>query len=263
MIIEQPTTVLVDNCINSLSDTMQGISKAQEFVWGDTIQKVNIAGYERRPMPNTDQIWKRKQIECLPTVGRIAREGKIEFYTYSELRHEAWKRPGSFPSNIIGDLFADVPFKRVDAAVERSFFFQMDISEYISANQMIKFCKWLLDSKVASLADLADRLGTQERYPAFLLNNLRGVRRFHDLCNGLAEKQYPDAFHLWTAEVNGIKYFLTTDQKFIRVMTETKRLNLPCRPLSPSDLLDVLKIDERDPSEYEANQFFNVFGEPN
>jgi hypothetical protein len=256
---KNPITIFVDNCIDSLSNTMQGVNKVQDVVWGDTIQAINILGFERKPMPNSDHEWKRKQIECLPTVGRIAREGKIVLYTYDELQHEAFKRPGSFPSNVLGDLFAGVTFMHVDAAVERSFFFQMEMSEYISKDQMITFCKWLHSPKIE---DMVDRLASLERYPAFLLNNLKGVQRFRDLCNGLAEKQYPDAFHLWTAEVNEIEYFLTTDQKFIRAMTVTKRMNLPCRPLSPSDLLDVLEIDDRVPFDYKENQFINVFGKP-
>ena len=259
MNIEHPITIFIDNCIISLSDTMQGTAKVQKIVWGDIAQDVKITGFERKPMPSADQAWKRDQIECLLTVGRIAREGKVELYTYNELTNEAWKRPGSFPSNVLGNLLAGVTFKHVDAAVERSFFFQMETSEYISKEQMVKFCKWLLESKVETLAD---RLKGQERYPTFLLNNLRGVKRFREICKGLAEKQYPDAFHLWTAEVNDIEYFLTTDKKFIRAMTETKRINLPCRPLSPSDLLDMLEIKERDPFEYEENQFFNLFGKP-
>jgi len=237
---------------------MQGTIRKHEIAWGNTMQECRVLEYERKPMPGASEIWKRNQIECLPTIDRIAREGKIELFSYSELFHEAWKRPGSFPSNPLGFLFSDDTFKHVDAAVERSFFFQPGASEYNSENQMINFCKWLLDPKAE---DLADRLSAQDRYPAFLLNNLRGVQRFRDLCRGLAEKQYPDAFHLWTAEVNEIDYFLTADGKFIRAMTETKRLNLPCMPLSPSNLLDVLKIDERDPFEYEPNQFFDVFGE--
>jgi len=257
--MEDPITILFDNCINSLSDSLQGTIKSQEVVWGDNVQEVKIVGYERRPLPDAEQLWKRQQIVCLPTVGRIAKEGKIELYTYNELQHEAWKRPGSFPPNLLGNLFAGISFKRVDAAVERSFFSQMELSEYILKKQVIEFCNWLLNSKVE---DLAGRQWAQERYPAFLLNNLRGVQRFRDLCNGLAEKQYPDAFHLWTAEVNEIEFFLTTDQKFIRVMTETKRLHLPCRPLSPSDLLDILEIHERDSFKYETNQFYNVFGRP-
>ncbi len=76
MISERPITVLVDNCINSLSDSMQGIIKEQKIIWGDTIHEVKVLGYERKPMPNADQEWKREQIKCLPTVGRIAREGK-------------------------------------------------------------------------------------------------------------------------------------------------------------------------------------------
>jgi hypothetical protein len=124
---------------------------------------------------------------------------------------------------------------------------------------VVKFCKWLLEPNVETLAD---RLKGQERYPSFLLNNLKAVKRFREICNGLAEKQFPDAFHLWTAEVNNIKYFLTIDKKFINAMTKSKRINLPCRPLSPSDLLDMLEIREHDPFEYEENQFINFLGKP-
>lgn len=250
MTIEYPKKIFVDNCINSLSKTMQAVFKEYNFVWGGTSQKVNILGFERKPMPNADQEWKLKQIECLPTVRRLAIEGTIKLFIYHELTNEAWKRPGSFPVNSFGDIFAGITFENVDAAVERSFFFQMELSEYIKQDEMIKFCAWLLNSKVENLAG---RIEGQKRYPAFLLNNLRQVERFRELCRGLAEKQYPDAFHLWTAEVNGMEYFLTTDRKFIRVMTETKNIRLPCRPVSPAELLDILQIKDLEPFDYKPN----------
>lgn len=124
---------------------------------------------------------------------------------------------------------------------------------------MIKFCVWLLDPKAEKLAD---HLEGQERFPAFLISNLRQVERFRELCSGLAKKQYPDAFHLWTAEVNGMQYFLTTDGKFIRVMTETKNISLPCKPVSPAELLEILQIKDLEPFEFKPNQFYNISGKP-
>lgn len=259
MIIEYPIKIFIDNCIDSLSVTLQSVYKEQNIVWGDTTQNVNIFGFERKPLPSADQEWKIKQIVCLPTVRRLAVEEKIKLYTYNELTHEAWKRPGSFPLNFLGDLFAGITFQHVDAAVERSFFFQMEFSEYLKNDEMIKFCVWLLDSKVE---ELADRFEGQERYPVFLLNNLRQVERFRELCKGLAKKQYPDAFHLWSAEVNEMEYFLTTDRKFIQVMTETKNINLPCKPVSPSDFLNILRVKDLEPFEFKPNQFYNIFGKP-
>lgn len=123
MTVEHPITIFIDNCINSLSDTMQGVIKEQKIVWGDIIQDVNVVGYERIPMLSEDQAWKNLQIQCLPTVERLAIEGKIELFTYNELINEAWKRPNSFPGNALGNLFAGITFKHVDAVVERSFFF--------------------------------------------------------------------------------------------------------------------------------------------
>ena len=259
MNIEYPITILIDTGIISSSDTMQGTDKVQTIVWGDKAHNVNIAGFKRKPMPSADHEWLRDQIKCLPTVGRIAREGKVELYTYNELTNEEWKRPGSFPANVLGNLLAGVTFKYVDAAVERSFFFDMDISENVSKEQVVKFCKWLLEAEVETFAD---RLEGQKKYSAFLLNNLREVERFREISKGLSGKQYPDAFHLWTAEVNCIKYFLTLDKKFINAMTTSKRIDLPCKILSPSDVLDMMEIKERDPFEYDENQFFDLFGNP-
>ena len=98
--------------------------------------------------------------------------------------------------------------------------------------------------------------------PKSLLNNLRNVQRFRELCAGLSEKQFPDAFHLWTAEINGAQMFLTTDRKFIRVMTKTKKTNLSCVPVSPQELLEHLNIHELDPFEFKEGVFYSTGGEP-
>jgi hypothetical protein len=63
----------------------------------------------------------------------------------------------------------------------------------------------------------------------------------------LPENHYRDALHLWTAEVNGLDYFLTADKTFINVMTKTSRVPLPTRPISPSDLLAELGVTQIDP----------------
>ncbi|MHB1100357.1 MAG: hypothetical protein ACYCZR_12460 [Burkholderiales bacterium] len=251
--------VLVDNCVISLSDTLQSAFKEQNLVWGDSIECIRIAGYVRKTLPSKDQAWKRDQIECLPTIGKIAQEQRIALHTYDEIIFEGWKRSGSFPGNHLGYIFSGVDFNHVDAAIERSYFFQSELSEYLKKNDVIDFCKWLLTPNIEALAD---KLAPTKRYPESLLKNLRSVQRFRELCTGLSEKQYPDAFHLWSAEVSGMDLFLTTDRKFIRAMTETKKLILPCMPLSPSKLLEQFGVTEREPFEHKEGQFYDFLGNP-
>lgn len=238
---------------------MQCSYKERNLVWGNSVERIRIAGFLRKPLPGNDQAWKRGQIECLPTIGKIAREKKIALYTYNEIDFEAWKRPGSFPLNRLGNVFSGVEFNHVDAAVERSYFFQSDFSGYFGKDQVIEFCRWLLAPNIETIAD---RLAPTKHYPDFLLRNLQRVQRFRDLCVGLSENQYPDAFHLWSAEVNGMDLFLTTDRKFVGAVTKTKKLSLPCMPLPPSQLLEQLGISEREPFEYREGQFYNIFGQP-
>jgi hypothetical protein len=180
-------------------------------------------------------------------------------YIYNEIRLESWLRPGSARRSFIGDLFAGVQFIDVDPPVERSRIFQMELGKYLQRNEMIEFCKWI---QLPNIEAIVENPNIQKRFPKSEIKNLRQVERFRELCRGLSEGQYPDAFHLWTGEVNELDYFLTTDGKFIRVMTETKKIALRCRPISPETLLTELGIAERDPLPFEHGQFYTVGGKP-
>lgn len=252
-------TVMIDNCVLSLSETMRCVRKPVEVRFGDITQTVDVLGFAHRPGPGEHESWKREQFECLPTIARLAREGRIECYTYNELHHEAWRRPGSFPSDPIGRLFHDVTFHHVDAAVERSYFFQSDADEAVSHEAIRKFCIWLLDSPVDRHVD---RLAENGRFPGALIDNLRRVHRFRELCAGLSEDQCVDAFHQWTAEVNGIDYFLTTDRKFINAQTKSKVIDLPSPPVGPAQLLHIQNVSNKDPFPHPDNGTIDILGNP-
>jgi hypothetical protein len=251
--------VLVDNCIDGLSQTMQGAAKEEEIQWGDSKQRVRIGGYQRKPPLRPEHKWKQRQIECLPTIARLARDGRLSLYIYNEIRFEGWLRPGSAIRSVIGNLFAGVQFIDVEAPIERSRFFQMELGQYLQRQEVVEFCKWL---QLPRIEALADKPAIQSRLPESEIYNLRQVKRFRELCRGLSEGQYPDAFHLWTGEANKLDYFLTTDRKFIRAMTETKKIVLPCRPISPEALLAELGVTERDPLPFKLGQFYTVGGKP-
>jgi hypothetical protein len=250
-------SILVDNCIIDLSRTMRWDNKVKEVSVCESTHQVSVLGLTRRAMPEAcRETWKLDQVKCLPTLGKLAKEGKLDLYTYSELDNENDRGKNCY-AQPPGNVFRGVPFKHVPSPVERSYFQQMDMRTFSSNETVIDFCKWLINNKVE---EIAERLKGSDYYPDQLVKNLKRVGRFRDLCRGLGEKQFSDAFHLWSGEVNEIKYFLTVDRKFIRVMTETKKIGLPCRPITPSDLLEKLKIEDREPFDYEEGKFFNFSG---
>ena len=166
---------------------MNCVQLAKKIELGGVTHTVHILGFKRKTKPNSSESWKLKQLNSLPTVEKLALDGIVDCYTYSELRHEGWKRPGSFPATIVGHLFSDVSFVDVEAAVERSYFFQSNISEYISTEQMIQFCKWLLDTDFGPRINTLAKTG---KYPEFLIKNLRNIDRYRTLCVNLSERQY-------------------------------------------------------------------------
>lgn len=253
------TKILIDNCVDSLSDLMEPARKPFKLKWGTQEIEQYVAGYMRKEPRGSNEVWMQQQIECLPTIARLGRESRLSFWTYHELTMEAIHRPKGFPANLIGNLFEGIEYSHMDTPIERSRIFSNDLSFHADSSAMIEFCRFLINLDVSKFFSKPDLC---KRFPANELENIRNVGRFRDLCKGLSESQYRDAFHLWSAEVNGIDCFLTTDRKFKRVMTETKKINLPCKVVSPSDLLDELSVTERDEFPYRQNQFYNICGVP-
>ena len=120
---------------------------------------------------------------------------------------------------------------------------------------MIDFCRFLRKATPQLFEETPE---LWDRLPEKMQANLHDLGRFHELIDALPyEKHWPDALHLWTAETHGAEYFLTLDQKFINALTMTARINLPTKPARPSQLLDDLGIQDRDPLPAEALKFYN------
>jgi hypothetical protein len=141
-------------------------------------------------------------------------------------------------------LFGGLKLEHIQAAVERSRVQQMDSSDYVEKATVVKFCRWLLDIKPRAFVERPRAL---DRFSEFERRNLRNLARFREICSKLTENHHPDAFHLWTAEVNAVDYFVLADQKFINAMTMTSRITLRTKLVSPRELLQDLGIVERDP----------------
>ena len=243
--------IFFDNCIFSLGETLQYDSLEKEVCWGGQKQTLSQYGYIRKIY---NESWKKNEFLCLPTIFKEAESKKLSFFTYNEIKYEGLKRRTSIE---IGNILNDVNVTFLESAVERGFFFRSDFYEHLSNEKVIEFCKWLLAVEIENFLPELEKI---DKISPFTLQNLRKINRYRTMCSGLPEKQLPDAFHLWTAEVHGIDLFLTTDKKFINAMTQSRNIELPCTPITPSDLLEMLNIQSVETLKYNENEFINYIG---
>jgi hypothetical protein len=245
-------SALVDTVIFRLAITVQSVVQKQTIVWGGIAHQVPVAGMVRKPPRDR---WMQDQIEAIPTIARLVREGAVRLGAYNEIEFELMK--GSFGfSGAIGDLFSGVQIDDVPAAIERSHFESTEMSEYVQKASVIAFCKFLL---TVDYGAFESRPKLMSRLTEFERNNLRRLPRFREICRDLPEKHYPDAFHLWTAEVNGFAYFLTADKAFINAMTLTSRVALTTKPIATREFLATLHVTVLDPMPISGDGFHQVF----
>lgn len=243
--------VLVDTCVQSLALVAEPgrlpFQAANGLLSGDLI-------VYRAKSRHTG--WKQREVEALPSLARQASTENVEFYTYWETVIEV-NRAQRFPRDFRCDLFAKVPFIHCDAAIERSNYFMLPGKDFDKEAAAVSFCRWLLnvnEDVILSQSQLMARISENER-KAWL-----GLKRYRELCAGLNSRQWLDAFHLWTAECCGIEYFLTIDKKFINALQQTKRIELACKPILPTQLLQVLGVTNLDPLPYEPGRWYDVDG---
>jgi hypothetical protein len=188
-----------------------------------------------RRVPNIprNESWKQTQSDAMLSVAQLARDGKIHLFTYNELEIENLNGT-FFPVSLAADCLAGVKINRVPAAIERSKFQQMPLKEFAEKGTRIEFCRWLLS---LDYREVVKRPAFRSMFSDVELRNLESLNRFKEICAGLSELHYPDALHLWTAEVNDLDFFLTTDKKFFRAITETTRIVKTTQPIFPSDFL--------------------------
>lgn len=184
--------------------------------------------------------WLQREIEKLPKVAELIRDGRLQAFTTNELYAEAF-RAARYPSPVYIDIFEGCSIARIPAPFERSKF-GLGGDQFLSKDDVINYCKsFFLTPTQKRVEQFIDGL---KRNPRFNLSPfeercLRNAFAFKGLCRGIDETHYPDALHLWTAEENGLDAFLTLDRKFKNVM-ERQHINFKCRILYPSELLAIV-----------------------
>jgi hypothetical protein len=94
-----------------------------------------------------------------------------------------------------------------------------------------------------------DILGLTE----FEIESLKNLKSFQQFCKiSNSPENYPDMFHLWTAQRNRMDVFLTLDNKLANIAQTIRKtrgvtLEFPTQVLRPLELLDLVGIKEPDP----------------
>jgi hypothetical protein len=236
---DEPFTALLDTCSFRNAPTseivLESLDGSVPSLSGPKNSLVRMAT-RRMPRIPENEFWKQAQSNAMASIAQLARDGNVRLLTYNEIEIEILYGT-YFPSSLESDCLAGVKIDSVPAAIERSKFQKMSFEAFTERSTRIAFCCWLLSldpREVAKRPQFISMLSDFER------RNLETLDRFKELCANLNKKHYFDAFHLWTAEVNNLAFFLTADKTFINAMTNTSRVTLPTRPIFPSDFLRIV-----------------------
>jgi hypothetical protein len=102
------------------------------------------------------------------------------------------------------------------------------------------------------------------RLTQFEIESLKNIRWFQFLCERSGSpKNYPDVFHLWAAERNGLNIFLTLDNRLLELVSRVKgekrkTINTTTQVLRPMELLNILGIHHTDAGSLEEGRFYHL-----
>lgn len=238
-----PIRVMLDTTVLRHTATMVTVKKEHTLRVGSIERTYDVLGMQRNTDHISRGIWLKNQVEALPTIMKLAREGNILIFSYVELKFETTRGSWFELRGGKGDLLKGVDIIKVPPAVDRSKLFQT--ADFYKKDALIDFCKFLIEVDIKEFEKRREWF--LSKFTDFERQNIISLNRFKDLCYALDETHYPDAFHLWTAEVNGLDFFLMADRRFINAMTYTSRAQMKTKPIAPVGLLDYLGIKEREP----------------
>ena len=265
--------ILLDNGIFTHSEFAEGAVQHTSVRWGDTLQVLPIHGLVRKA-PGKDLGYQREK-EALFTIGRLIREGRIAAYEYTEIQFERMRDRGRLQEF---SALQDCTIHRCDPALERSRFrMTINFTDSLSkggrkdrkagvepggANQ-IAFFEWLCSLRqkhIDTLMQCVAQIGLTE----FEVESLRNIGWFRFLCErSRSPENYPDVFHLWTAERNNLDAVLTLDKGFQNLVSrvrkeKVKRIEIRTEVLRPLDLLQKLGIEKPDPVPMDTERFYHL-----
>lgn len=241
--------------------------------FGHRTQVVEVHGLVRKRV-HKDADYQR-HMEALFTIGRLIREGQIRAFEYNEIHFERVRiAPPTEEFNALRGCTID----RCAPALERSRFERtISLRDMFSkggkkdrrrfgvagAFGQIGFMEFLCALREEHVDELIERHASLLGFTDFEAESLRNIHWFQFLCErSQSRESYPDIFHLWTAERNGLDALLTLDEVLVnlvrRVKNERKkRIEIRTEVLRPLDLLQMLNIRKPDPVPMKAGRFYH------
>ncbi len=262
---------LLDSGVFCHSEFAEGAILQKEIFWGGSNQVTHISGIRRKaPHKNLEL---QKQVNALPTIGRLIRERLIVPCEYKEIWRERMRFRPLIP---FGNALDGCIIGECEPAIDSGKFAQtVDITDYFAkggrkdrkaglvpgpANQIafFKFLCSLTNEAVDVLIAHAEPL----RLSAFEVESLRNIGWFQFLCERSGSPEnYPDVFHLWTAERNGLDILLTLDNGLLELVSRVRKekaqtIEIKTEVLRPLELLDLLEVRNREPVGLDEDRFY-------
>lgn len=209
------------------------------------------------PTPEIDAIW---------TLGRLLREGRLEGFVAREILVEGWRRPNDegrqqemMPEPLF-DSFSGCRLRMLDSPIERSRFRQtINLGNYLQKGSdtgeievsQVAFLQWLcklFEADVTTILAHQSEIGLSD----FEAESFRDLNRFRRLCQVLRSwRNYPDAFHIWTALRHDLDAFVTLDSRLRRglkglIEPARKTPELRLKVLLPTEILECFSVADLD-----------------
>lgn len=264
--------ILLDNGIFIHSEFAEECFKRVAINWGGTMQTSEVHGLARKPPDQNAEYQEQK--EALFALGRLIREGKIEAFDYWEIRCERFR---GTPSNQVWNALRGCKIHDCSPAIRRSIFSRSIYFDDVIAKggkedvkrgvelrgaSQIAFFKRLAAWTIPQINVLISHAPTLQ-FTQFEIDSLKGIEYFQFLCQRSGSiENYPDIFHLWTAERNGLDAILTLDGKLPRLVSRVKkekkrRFEIRTEVLKPIELLPRFGINKPDSVPVDANRFYH------
>jgi hypothetical protein len=264
--------ILLDNGILTHSEFAEPAIQQTAMHWGGTYQVSDVRGFTRKK-PHRDVNY-QLQMEALFTIGRLIRENAITAYTCWELECEKFRDQIGLG---VCNALKGCKVHKCQAAINRSVFRQTTNLEDAFAKGGIKerkagvelgeanqiaFLIWLR-ALTKTMVDEVIRNAALVKLADFDIDSLKNIAWFQFLCERSGSPEnYPDVFHLWTAEHNGFNALLTLETKLpnfvCRIRNEkTRAIEINTEVLRPLDLLKKLGIQNPDPVPMDDGRFYH------
>jgi hypothetical protein len=205
-------------------------------------QRQRLRGASARPRDEPAPTWilttdtAGRDCAALPTLGRLARERRIEFCSSAE-----FAAPGALDKcrGSWRELLGDVPVTKIAPAISRAELGEDIFRDLEQAGALLRLCAGLKRGEWTC----ADAGATDH-------DTGRSVERFRRMAARVQGHHLANLFHLWSAECAGCSYWLAADATLEALVRE--RVDpflspaLTCRLVRPDRLLELLGVHERD-----------------